>query len=88
MTANATLKTHANLVDRMAETLGLDLEETMMEGRMTIDQLSDAVLSCTGCTQPEACQHWLADQARPAPEPPEYCRNRDMFTRLRAGKSA
>jgi len=88
MTARLTLKTHATLVDRMANTLGLDLEEVMMEGRMTFDQLGDAVLSCTGCTQPEACGRWLDAQTETVHDTPGYCRNSDLFDRLKAGKSA
>lgn len=88
MTTNATLKDHADLVDRMADALGLDLEEVMMEGRMDIEQLSDAVLSCTGCTQPDTCRHWLDEQGNPSSEAPGYCRNGDMFARLKAGKTA
>jgi len=88
MPGKATLKTHADLVDRMAGTVGVDLEEAMMEGRMTFDQLGDAVLSCTGCSQPETCRKWLAEQQEVVDAAPDYCRNRDMFRRLNAGKHA
>lgn len=85
---NATVKKHADLMDRMANTLGVDLEEVMMEGRMTMDQLGDAVLSCTGCASPDTCQHWLGAQAGSADQAPDYCRNADMLARLRGGKPA
>jgi pyrroloquinoline quinone (PQQ) biosynthesis protein C len=88
MPGKATLKAHADLVDRMAGTVGLDLEEVMMEGRMTFDQLGEAVLACTGCTQPETCQHWLALQHTSDEAAPGYCRNRDTFQRLASGKHA
>lgn len=83
-----TLKKHADLMDRMANTLGVDLEQVMMEGRMTMDQLGDAVLSCTGCASPDNCQHWLGAQTSPADQAPDYCRNADMLIRLRGGKHA
>jgi len=75
-------------VDRMSNTVGVDLEQAMMEGRMTVDQLGDAVLSCTGCSQPDTCARWLAQQSATADAAPDYCRNRDMFRRLNDGKHA
>ncbi|MCR8549628.1 DUF6455 family protein [Salipiger sp. P9] len=74
---------HARLVDHMATTLGLDLDEQMMRGKLTSSQLDDAVLSCTGCTQPCACEVWLASQEEVAPTPPSYCRNVSLFEELR-----
>lgn len=88
MQGKATLKAHADLVDRMANTVGVDLEQAMMEGRMTMDQLGDAVLACTGCSAPDTCQKWLALQIDPVETAPDYCRNRDTFSRLVQGKHA
>lgn len=88
MPGKATLKRHAALVDQMAETVGVDLEQAMMEGRMTSDQLSDVVLTCTGCSEAEACARWLATQDAPAATTPDYCRNTDTFQRLSDGKKA
>jgi hypothetical protein len=81
-----TLKRHAGLVDRMATTLGVDLEEATMRGRLPVEELSDVVLSCTGCTDPTACEHWLDDhEGGVAEHAPGYCRNRDRLEGLRAG---
>lgn len=88
MSNKATLKKHADLLDRMANTLGVDLEQVMMEGRMNMDQLGDAVLSCTGCSCPEKCETWLQANASTAEVAPEYCRNADMLARLGRGKTA
>lgn len=88
MPGKATLKRHAALVDQMAETVGVDLEQAMMEGRMTSDQLSDVVLTCTGCSEAEACARWLATQDEQAATTPDYCRNTDTFQRLSDGKKA
>ncbi|TDK41242.1 DUF6455 family protein [Antarcticimicrobium luteum] len=78
-----TLKHHAALLDRMAGALGIDLEEAALSGRLTVDEISDAVLRCTGCAGPAHCTSWLAMRvgARAAPG---YCRNRDLMARLRA----
>ena len=76
------LKRHAALVDQMAETLGVDLEEVALQGELEIDEISDAVLSCTACANPEACQGWLEEHKNGAAHTPDYCRNSEMFQRL------
>lgn len=86
MQSTSTLKRHADLVDRMANTMGVDLEEKMMAGQLRPGQLGDAVLACTGCANPEACGHWLAAQEGVTEQGPDYCRNGDLFTLLKAGK--
>ncbi|MGR3377675.1 DUF6455 family protein [Salipiger abyssi] len=83
MPGRTDFKRHATLVDHMANTLGLDLEEQMLRGKLTFSQLDDAVLSCTGCTQPCACETWLATRAKTADAPPFYCRNTQLFDELR-----
>lgn len=75
-----TLRRHAALVDEMARAQGLDLEEQALRGAVTIPEIEDAVLRCTGCTAPERCTAALAEaRATPAPA---YCRNHDFFDRL------
>jgi hypothetical protein len=75
------LKLHAGLVDRMASKLGLDLQEAAIDGDVSIDQLSDAVLSCTDCPNPGHCQRFL-DQPAFAARTPEYCRNQELLNKL------
>ncbi len=76
---------HAALVDRMAATQGIDLEESILRGQLTETERHDAILSCTGCTQPGACEHWLADHqgAEDRADPPGYCRNTALFDALK-----
>ncbi|SLN23108.1 hypothetical protein ROJ8625_00917 [Roseivivax jejudonensis] len=82
MLSRDVLKRHAALVDRMSDTLGIDLEERALRGDVQIPEINDAVLACAGCSQPYACESWLAKMAAPQPAPPEYCRNADLFARL------
>lgn len=82
MQSTTTLKRHADLVDRMAGTQGVDLEERMMAGVMRPDEVSDAVLACTGCASVDACATWL-DRTETAGATPDYCRNADLFARLK-----
>ncbi len=77
-----TLKRHAHLVDQMATTLGIDLEEKTLRGELAFDEISEAVLACTGCANPGACEGWLEEHADGSETPPDYCRNADLFARL------
>ena len=83
MQSEKTLKKHADLVDRMATALGVDLEESILRGQIEIDDLSDAVLSCTACSAPEHCAGWLDSKgSEQASSTPEYCRNKALLQRL------
>lgn len=77
------LKNHAALVDQMAETLGVDLEEVTLRGDLQISDISDAVLRCVDCTHSKACQGWMKEQNDGAMQTPDYCRNSEMFRKLR-----
>lgn len=79
MISRNTLKKHASLVDRMATARGIDLQETALRGHLTPDDISDAVLSCTSCANPDQCETWLEHQNGDAPS---YCRNVDFFKSL------
>ncbi|MEL6619376.1 MAG: DUF6455 family protein [Pseudomonadota bacterium] len=81
--------THSNLkqaaarVDRMATARGLDLQEASMRAGLTPDDIADLVQRCTGCTQPDGCDNWLASHGgQSVSATPGYCRNADMFARL------
>ncbi|MEP2782357.1 MAG: DUF6455 family protein [Pseudoruegeria sp.] len=80
---NKTFRRHAALVDHMAETLGVDLEEQVFRGNIGINDIGDAVLNCTGCTQADDCDHWLAKQKGVSERTPAYCRNSEMFVALK-----
>jgi len=85
MTQTITMKRHANLVDRMADALGIDLEEQTYSGQLDPETLCDAVLRCTGCSDPEGCESWLNAQGGVAEAAPIKCRNAQMFADLKNG---
>ena len=78
----STLTRHAALVDRMATTRGVDLQEQALRGNVSTDEITDAVLSCTNCTNPEGCSDWLGRQNEPVAQSPSYCRNTPLFDHL------
>jgi hypothetical protein len=84
MTTRLTYRKHADLVARMAAVQGVDLAEAEMRGQLDADMLHSVILSCTACTDPEDCTHWLdADDEQVAGGTPDYCRNADVMARLR-----
>ncbi|MEO0667386.1 MAG: DUF6455 family protein [Pseudomonadota bacterium] len=82
MTSNDRLKRHAALVDDMAETRGIDLQDASLRAGLTPDDLADMVHRCAGCTQPDTCAQWLAAQVGTVSETPSFCRNADVFDKL------
>ncbi|AHD00194.1 DUF6455 family protein [Leisingera methylohalidivorans] len=82
MTAHADLKKHAELFDRMAGAVGLDLEEEAVAGTLRFDEIAEAVLRCGRCGGVGACRQWLSEGLRPGAEAPDFCRNRDLLAYL------
>ncbi|KIC41647.1 hypothetical protein RA27_09870 [Ruegeria sp. ANG-R] len=81
MSDRETLRRHAGLVDKMATTLGVDLQEVAIEGSLRFDEISDAVLRCAECPNPGHCEAFLARYPA-ASKAPEYCRNTELLSRL------
>lgn len=86
MPQTKTIKRHTELVDRMARTTGLDTEEEVYAGQLDPETLCDTVLRCTGCTDPDGCEAWMAAQAGPVEATPIMCRNGEVFAALKAGR--
>ncbi|GAA6163954.1 hypothetical protein NBRC116590_16580 [Pelagimonas sp. KU-00592-HH] len=83
MPDRADLKRHADLVDRTATRLGIDLEDAALSGRLAFDDIAEMVMRCTNCSNPEDCAHWLnRDEAR-ADAPPVYCCNANLLADLK-----
>ena len=81
MTDRDRLRRHADLVDRMASTLGIDLQEVAIKGDVSPDEISDIVLRCADCPNPDDCAGFLARNTN-SKCTPEYCRNQELFGRL------
>lgn len=74
---------HSLLMGRMAEALGVDLEEAAMRGRFDEAASQRAVARCTGCEGGADCPNWLEAHQTGAAETPTYCRNRALFLALK-----
>lgn len=77
------LDRHADLVNRMADTLGADLGEALLNGALSGSDLRSAVINCCACEATGPCRDWLADHPQGATEIPAFCRNRDLMAALR-----
>lgn len=83
MTDPQTLKTHAGLFDRMSRAMGLDLEQEAVEGTLRFEEIAEAVLRCTRCACPKACDRTLTSLEGEIERTPDYCRNADLLAFLK-----
>ena len=73
---------HADLVNRMADTLGVDLAEETLRGELPPQDLRATVLNCMGCREAGACETWLAEHSEGADATPGSCRNKERLEAL------
>lgn len=72
---------HADLMTRMADTVGADVPHALQSGALSPYELRAAALRCTHCKQADDCPHWM-DTHQGASEAPAYCENHNMLARL------
>lgn len=77
------LDRHADLVNRMADTVGVDMGQALLDGRLTGQDLRSMVTSCCACDGAADCPGWMDAHAGGAPSAPDYCNNRDRLGQLR-----
>lgn len=80
------IKRHAGLFDDMASHVGVDLQEAAIAGALSLDEMAEAVVRCTGCLQPARCALRLQSEDHVGSGAPIYCRNADLLKRLEAQK--
>ncbi|TCL08852.1 hypothetical protein BXY66_0893 [Shimia isoporae] len=78
------LRRHVALMDNAARRVGMDLQEAAIRGALRVDEISDAVVRCTNCPKPDACEAWLMKGPGTKGDLPEFCRNKVMFSRVGA----
>lgn len=72
---------HSNLMDAMMDKLGVrDQLAQRPHGGAVLRRAADR---CLSCDHAEACEGWLS-KAQSVEEAPDYCRNHDLFQRLKA----
>lgn len=79
-----TYERHSELLQSMADTIGVDLGKAMLRHDMQNFPYRDLVFRCSRCSEVEACEAWLSDYKGAVSETPAYCRNKAILERLRA----
>ncbi len=82
----ARMDAHAELVNGMADAIGVDMAEEVLAGRMPPEEVRSLVLRCVGCADVTRCRHFLADHAiaHDAAAAPDFCRNKARMDLLKA----
>ena len=73
------LTRQADLMDAMMKKVGVSEEIWKLPDHAGV--LRRAANRCMSCQHPDACQYWLAHEAKPD-EAPDFCRNHDLFERV------
>lgn len=85
MTDDFDMPRRPEAMDRMAETLGLNIGAQYNARLVSRRQLERASERCGNCPDPEGCAIWLDDHPSGARAAPELCPNKALFDHLRAG---
>jgi hypothetical protein len=83
MFSQSKLKKHADLMDRTATALGVDLEEAVLRGELDPQDIPEAVLRCAACTDPDHCASLTRADNTVLEDIPSYCRNKNTLAQLR-----
>lgn len=71
-------RTHERLMTQLAAAQGVDLDLDMQTGALLPETYQEAVLACTGCSDPDGCRtHLLRNQTGA----PAFCRNRELVAK-------
>ncbi|WP_341365463.1 DUF6455 family protein [Yoonia sp. BS5-3] len=76
------LRDHFWRVIKMAKACNVDLSTALDEGQIELEDYTQMVADCRGCTHVGACDRALV-RIPVLDEAPDYCTNRDVFDRLR-----
>jgi hypothetical protein len=73
---------HNRLMGRMADRLGVDLGDALVDGRLGEPDLRRMMFSCLACREPGACRQFLDDKEADTVVAPGFCNNREVMNRL------
>lgn len=75
---------HAELLNRMADTVHADIGAAMAAGTLRADEIRSAVFTCMNCAGATQCPSWMDAHHASAEAAPHYCRNRGLLARISA----
>jgi hypothetical protein len=76
-----TVRRHVDLLEDAAGIFGIDLQDAAIRGTLQMDEIADAVLRCTSCSDPDACEGLVKSSHGAAPSLPPFCQNIVLFQR-------
>ena len=82
-----TIDRHASLLNRMAEATEADMSDAALDGRQSAETYRKALRDCTHCQSVDQCLSWLDTSPQEGGEPPAFCANRDVLTKLAKSKA-
>jgi hypothetical protein len=71
---------HWGLMNAMFRKAGVDLGLSLVDDRIDVPEVAEAVARCKDCTDVPGCEGHLAD--RQSRGVPPYCRNAELIARL------
>jgi len=83
MQESGRLSRHFWLIQGMARTLGVNLNEALRTGRLGRNVHAGAIADCCACGKTARCMGWLAQQGAGADELPRYCRLKPLLEGLK-----
>ena len=75
---------HSERMQKMAETIGVDLGQAVLAGKLRNFPISDMVFRCSRCLEKTACEAWVGAHKTGATEVPDFCRNKILLEGLQA----
>lgn len=78
----AKIDKHAQLKDRMTDTLGIDMVEELQRGNVSEMEFIGSIRRCQACDDAEACAEWLDAHAEGGEAAPGFCRNKSLLDSL------
>ena len=79
MSTEPRFEKHERLMRHMADANGVDLDLAVQQGEFSPEEYLSAVLACTGCSNPDACEKQLRDGRSGIPV---FCRNGETLRGL------
>ena len=71
----------AGVMGKMAETLGVDFAEKIVQDPNMTATYREAVMRCSHCKHDGECTGWMAEHPH-SDTTPDYCRNKDLLEQL------
>lgn len=84
MSGEGNFDLHFWIMRGMARRLGINLNDALRDGVVSRADLAEMVVRCRSCTGAQGCLAFLSEQPNRAGTAPDWCRNAQVLSELRA----